>query len=79
MAITVIQREYHVLTQCYPPDAVQFDSADDKKKGPERPVSDEEAAIADAQEGIAALKDEIANLAAGIKALDEEEHGDDTW
>ena len=34
-------------------------------------MSDEEAAIADAQEGIAALKDEIANLAAGIKALDQ--------
>ena len=58
---------------------MQFDSADDKKKDSERSVSDEEASIADAQEGIAALKDEIANLAAGIKALDEEEHGDDTW
>merc|ERR1712113_351277 len=36
--------------------AVQFDQSDDKKKGLERSVSDEEAAIAAAQEGIAALK-----------------------
>ena len=34
-------------------------------------MSDKEAAIADAQEGIPALIDEIANLAAGIKALDQ--------
>ena len=71
MAITVLQRDYHVLTQCYSPDAVQFDPADDKKKGSERSVSDEEASIADTQDGIAALKDEIANLARGIKALDQ--------
>ena len=34
-------------------------------------MSDEEAAITDAQEGSPALKNEIANLAAGIKALDQ--------
>jgi chromosome segregation ATPase len=51
--------------------SVQFDSADDKKKGLERTVSDEEGEVAKAEEGIAALKEEIAALEAGIKALDD--------
>merc|ERR1719217_1405871 len=50
--------------------AMQFDSADDKKKSLERSVSDAETAIADAEEGIATVKEEIAALEAGIKALD---------
>merc|ERR1719264_2101749 len=49
---------------------VQFDSTDDKKKAPERTMSDEEAAIASAKEGIATLTDEIAALEKGIKDLD---------
>merc|ERR1719356_2124123 len=50
--------------------ATQFDEADDKKKGLERKVSDEENAIASAEEGIATLTDEIKALEAGIKDLD---------
>merc|ERR1719263_2767280 len=50
--------------------AKQFDLADDKKKGLERKVSDLEAAIDEAKEGIAATKTEIENLKDGIKALD---------
>merc|ERR1719216_133286 len=66
--------------------SVQFDTADDKKKGLERKVSDEESAIAAATEGIATLTEEIDALVAGIKDLDksvadataqrEEEHAD---
>merc|ERR1719264_1435487 len=48
----------------------QFDMTDDKKKALERTVSDEDAAIAAAKEGIAALTDEIAALETGIKDLD---------
>jgi len=50
--------------------AQAFDSADDKKKGLERALSDAETAIADAKEGLATTADEIAALEAGIKALD---------
>merc|ERR550532_2389664 len=64
----------------------QFDTADDKKKGLERKVSDEDGAIAAAKEGIATLIDEMEALTTGIKDLDksvaeataqrEEEHAD---
>merc|ERR1712050_144722 len=50
--------------------ASQFDSTDDKKKALERSVSDLGAAIASAEGAIATVKDEIAALGAGIKALD---------
>jgi len=50
--------------------ATQLDLADDKKKSLERTVSDEEGAIAAAEEGIATLTEEIKALEAGIKALD---------
>merc|ERR1719343_700936 len=49
---------------------LQFDTSDDKKKSLERKVSDEEAAISAAKEGIATLIDEIKALEAGIKDLD---------
>merc|ERR1719460_3276242 len=49
---------------------MQFDQADDKKKGLERGVSNLEKAIAKAKEAIAALTEEIAALEAGIVALD---------
>jgi len=49
---------------------MQLDTTDDKKKGLERTLSDEEAAIAAATEGIATLKEEIAALEAGVAALD---------
>jgi len=48
----------------------QLDTADDKKKSVARALSDEETAIARADEGIATLKEEIESLQAGIKALD---------
>jgi chromosome segregation ATPase len=48
----------------------QFDLADDKKKGLELSASDTATAISDAEEGIAALTEEIKSLEAGIKALD---------
>jgi len=48
----------------------QFDTADDKRKGLERSVSDSEKAIEDAEESIATLADEIKALEAGIEALD---------
>merc|ERR550532_2532504 len=50
--------------------SVQFDTADDKKKGLERKVSDEESAIDAAKDGIATLTEEMDALVAGIKALD---------
>merc|ERR1719336_3334980 len=50
--------------------AVQFDTADDKKKALERSVVGAEASIADAKEAIAILSQEISALEAGIKALD---------
>merc|ERR1719343_1206555 len=49
---------------------LQFDTSDDKKKALERKVSDEEAAISAAKEGIATLTDEMKALEAGIKDLD---------
>jgi len=48
----------------------QLDLADDKKKGLEATASDEEAALANAEESIATLKDELKALAAGIVELD---------
>jgi chromosome segregation ATPase len=48
----------------------QLDLADDKKKGLEQTVSDEETAISEAKEGIASLQEDIAALQKGIKALD---------
>merc|ERR1719195_482401 len=50
--------------------AKQFDLADDKKKSLERKVSDEEGAIAAAEEGVATLTEEIKVLKSGIKDLD---------
>merc|ERR1719510_225498 len=50
--------------------AAQFDSTDDKKKALERSVSDLQTAISSAEGAIATVKDEIAALGAGIKALD---------
>jgi len=50
--------------------AAQFDSAEDKKKGLERTISDTDAAIEDAKEGVAALTSEIKALGGGIVALD---------
>merc|ERR1711865_992358 len=50
--------------------AKQFDLADDKKKGLERSVADLETVIEDSKDGIASAKTDIANLGAGIKALD---------
>jgi hypothetical protein len=48
----------------------QLDLADDKKKGLEASVSDEDASVTNAQEGVAALAQELKNLAAGIDNLD---------
>jgi len=50
--------------------AMQFDNADDKKKGLERSIAGEESNIATAKESIATLTQEIAALEAGIQALD---------
>jgi len=50
--------------------AAQFDSAEDKKKGLIKSVSDLEISIEEAKDGIATLKDEIKALEAGIKKLD---------
>jgi len=50
--------------------SVQFDEADDKKKGLEKTVSDEELAISNTEEAIATLKEEIKALNATIKELD---------
>jgi len=47
-----------------------FDATEDKKKGLERAASDTEAAIASAEENIAALAEEIAEAEKSIKALD---------
>jgi len=49
---------------------MSFDLADDKKKSLERSVSNLQKAIEKANEGIAALADEIKALGAGIVALD---------
>jgi len=48
----------------------QFDHLDDKKKGLERSISDVEAVIEEAKEGIATLTEEIKALGASIAALD---------
>jgi len=48
----------------------QLDTTDDQKKSVARTLSDEESSIARAEEGIATLKEEMANLESGIKALD---------
>jgi chromosome segregation ATPase len=48
----------------------EFDLADDKKKGLEGTVSDEETAIASAEEAIAKLTEELKALAMGIEELD---------
>jgi len=50
--------------------AKEFDLSDDKKKGLERAVADEEAAIESAQEKLATVTEEIAKLEASIEALD---------
>merc|ERR1719324_867619 len=49
---------------------MQFDTADDKKKGLERSVSNLEKAIEKEKESIAALADEIKALEEGLVALD---------
>merc|ERR1711865_212907 len=49
---------------------MQFDTADDKKKGLERSVANLGKAIAKEKEGVATLADEIKALEAGIVALD---------
>merc|ERR1719247_3812398 len=48
----------------------ELDSADDQKKKLERTLSDEEAAVSNANDGIAALTDELKALAASIQDLD---------
>merc|ERR1719221_855047 len=50
--------------------ATEFDKADDKKKGLETTIANEENAIASAEEGIAKLTDELKALATGIAELD---------
>merc|ERR1740130_874490 len=49
---------------------MQFDTADDKKKGLERSVSNLEKSIAKAKEGVATLAGEIKALEEGTIALD---------
>jgi len=49
---------------------MQFDTADDKKKGLERSISNLEKAIAKEKEGVATLSDEIKALQKGISDLD---------
>merc|ERR1719335_1498690 len=48
----------------------QFDLTDDKKKGLEQTISDQETAISEATDKLATVKDEIKALEAGIKKLD---------
>merc|ERR1719240_1805253 len=48
----------------------QFDQTEDKKKALDQQLSDENAAIASAEESIATLTEEIKALEAGIAALD---------
>jgi len=50
--------------------AEELDLADDKKKGLEHDITDEESAIEVANDAIAKLAEEIAALTAGIKELD---------
>jgi len=49
---------------------LQFDATDDKKKGLERTISDEETAASDAEETISKVTEEIGSLEDAIKALD---------
>jgi septal ring factor EnvC (AmiA/AmiB activator) len=49
---------------------LEFDTSDDKKKGLEQKIKDEETAIAELEGSIATLTDEIAALTASVKALD---------
>jgi len=49
---------------------LQLDSADDKKKGLERTVQEEENSISEVTEALATLKEDMATLEEGIKALD---------
>jgi chromosome segregation ATPase len=48
----------------------QFDETEDKKKGLDQTIEDHETAIEQAEESMAALKEEIKMLEGGIKALD---------
>merc|ERR1719262_1841383 len=48
----------------------EFDKADDKKKGLEKTVSDADAAMSRAEDGISKLNGELQALAAGIAELD---------
>merc|ERR1719453_1318093 len=48
----------------------EFDKTDDQKKGLEQNIADSETAIEELDGAIATLRDEIASLNAGIKALD---------
>jgi septal ring factor EnvC (AmiA/AmiB activator) len=50
--------------------STQFDMAEDKQKELQKAVEDSQTAIANADEGIATLKDEIDKLQKGIKDLD---------
>jgi len=50
--------------------ALQFDNADDNKKGLQRSISGQDSSIANSKEAIATLTKEIAGLEAGIQALD---------
>merc|ERR1719158_1630243 len=49
---------------------MQFDQADDKKKGLERSISNLEKSISKEKEAVATLTEEIGSLEDGIKALD---------
>jgi len=51
---------------------LQFDTADDKKKGLERDLKDLKTTIADSTETIGTLTDELKALAEGIKNLDKD-------
>jgi septal ring factor EnvC (AmiA/AmiB activator) len=51
---------------------LQFDAADDKKKGLQQDLKDLEAAIEDSKESIATLTEEIKALSEGIEALDKD-------
>jgi len=50
--------------------ATEFDQADDKKKGLEKTISDQEMAAASAQDGINTLTEELHALGEGIAKLD---------
>merc|ERR1719387_327741 len=50
----------------------ELDLADDKKKGLERDIADNEKVVAEAKEGVTTVTEEIKILEDGIKALDKE-------